>query len=193
MFSQNDEEAHILRACPEPSGRFLDIGAWNACDKSNTRALYERGWRGVMVEPSPGPYRGLLAAYPPGNGVLVVNAAVTLDGNPVEMWLTDDACSTSDQETYEKWAAIVAFQPKKVQIPGISLETLLAHGGFDFVSIDTEGTSGALMLRLLALGQRPRCICVEHDYRASVLRRAAEEDYREVYSSGENLVLVRKW
>jgi FkbM family methyltransferase len=192
MFSQNDEEAHILRACPEPSGRFLDIGAWHATDKSNTRALYERGWVGTLVEPSPGPASGLRAAYATGSGIVVIEAAVTLDGNPVEMWLTDDACSTSDPETHQKWAGIVAFQPEKVQIPGISLETLLAHGGFDFVSIDTEGTSGALMLRLLALGQRPRCICVEHDYKASVLRRAAE-DYREVYSSGENLVLVRKW
>src|SRR5690242_9964329 len=53
-YSQNDEEAAILRACKhvEPQ-RFLDIGAYHPIDNSNTRALYEAGWSGVLVEPQP--------------------------------------------------------------------------------------------------------------------------------------------
>jgi FkbM family methyltransferase len=190
-FSQNFEQEHILRACPEPTGRFLDIGAWHATDKSNTRALWERGWSGVMVEPSPGPFAGLLAAYPPGNGIVLVNAAVTLTGEPVEMWITADAVSTSDPDTWEKWRGIVAYQPEKVLVRGITLESLLVDGDPDFVSIDTEGTSELLLRRLWELGQRPLCICVEHDGRPGEIQ-AACQGYACVYFSGENIVLVRK-
>ena len=58
LYSQNNEQTYILEAFAEKSdGRFLDIGAYDAKLLSNTRALYERGWSGVMVEPSPGPMK----------------------------------------------------------------------------------------------------------------------------------------
>lgn len=45
--------------CPTKK-RFLEIGAWDPITFSNTRALVELGWRGVMIEPSPGPFIELL-------------------------------------------------------------------------------------------------------------------------------------
>lgn len=192
MYSQNDEERFILAVLGE-RGRFLDIGAWNAIDKSNTRALYERGWTGVLVEPSPGPFRNCLAVYPPGNGVSCINAAVVIEPGPVEMWVTDDCCSTSDEETWRKWRKIVAYEPARIQVPGITLEDIFQkHGEFDFVSIDTEGTSVDLMFRLLELGRRPRCICVEHDGRTGeILSRVTSLGYICAAGNGENVVLVR--
>jgi len=191
MYSQNDEEQYILAALGD-RGRFLDVGAWNATDKSNTRALYERGWSGVMIEPSPGPFRGLEAAYPPGNGVLLINAAVVIEPGTVEMWLTDDACSTSDPETYRKWRGIVAYEPQKVRVVGVTVEKLLTAGGFDFVSIDAEGQSVPILFRLMDLGERPKCICVEHDYRqCKIMARMGPLGYVRAYESGENIVLVK--
>jgi hypothetical protein len=58
--SQSDEEKYILEAVGDQPGRFLDIGCWDPITFSNTRALTERGWSGVMVEPSPGPFVELL-------------------------------------------------------------------------------------------------------------------------------------
>ncbi len=61
MYSQFDEERHILEAfADQHSGRFLDVGCWDPITFSNTRALFERGWSGVMIEPSPGPFMELL-------------------------------------------------------------------------------------------------------------------------------------
>lgn len=192
-YSQNLEQDHILSACPESLGRFLDIGAWNAIDKSNTRALYERGWTGVLVEPSPGPFAGLQAAYSPGNGIVLVNAAVVLEPGPISMWVTDDAVSTSDEATWKKWRGIVAFAPQKTQVQGITLEEIFSqYGEFEFVNIDAEGRSVDILFRLLALERRPRCICVEHDYRqGEVLSQVASLGYVSTYESGENLVLVK--
>jgi hypothetical protein len=60
-YSQFEEQDHILHAVQNiTEGRFLDIGSWDAVTFSNTRALFELGWSGVMIEPSPGPFVELL-------------------------------------------------------------------------------------------------------------------------------------
>lgn len=62
MYSQFEEEKHILAAMIDRSGpgKFLDIGCWDPITFSNTRALVERGWSGVMIDPAPGPFLELL-------------------------------------------------------------------------------------------------------------------------------------
>ena len=194
QYSQNDEQRYIVAACLGPPGRFLDIGAWNAIDKSNTRALFERGWTGVLVEPSSGPFQGIQSAYRGVDGMAVINAAVVIEPGSVEMWLTDDCCSTTDWNIWKKWKNLVAFQPLKSVIAGVTLEDIFQqYGEFEFVSIDTEGSSVDLCLRLLVLGHRPRCICVEHDERVVELLGAANAaGYVCSYASGENLVLARQ-
>jgi hypothetical protein len=60
-YSQFEEQDHILQAVKNiTEGRFLDIGCWDAVTFSNTRALFELGWSGVMIEPSPGPFVELM-------------------------------------------------------------------------------------------------------------------------------------
>lgn len=72
-YSQYAEQAAILEAFGwSPDGstyddskrtitpRFLDIGCWDPITFSNTRALVELGWSGVMIEPAPGPFLELL-------------------------------------------------------------------------------------------------------------------------------------
>jgi len=71
-YSQYGEQDHILKAVvdcwiagvdPFPShGTFLDIGSWHPTIFSNTRALIELGWSGVIIEPSPGPFINLMRA-----------------------------------------------------------------------------------------------------------------------------------
>jgi len=55
MFSQNDEEKHIVRFFRDKidKGSFLDIGAYNGKAFSNTHRLALNGWSGVCLEPSP--------------------------------------------------------------------------------------------------------------------------------------------
>ncbi len=62
MYSQNDEERVILELVGDGKGRFLDIGAFDGVMFSNTRALVERGWCGICVEPNPFTFLKLLKA-----------------------------------------------------------------------------------------------------------------------------------
>ena len=192
MFSQNQEETAVLAAC-NGVGRFLDIGAWNAKDKSNTRALYERGWSGVLIEPSPEPFAGLQAEYDGDPRIKLLNVAVGLEPGIIAMHVTADACSTSDTATFEKWQHIVNYTGV-LQVQAITLEDVYdQHGPFDMVSIDAEGVSVDLLHRLFDLGHFPKCIVVEHDGRTTeALSHATECGYACTMANGENLVLVKR-
>jgi FkbM family methyltransferase len=193
-YSQDGEQHHILSACTEAHGRFLELGAWNPTDKSNTRALVERGWEGVMVEPSPVPFSNIEAEYKGNPHIILENAAVALEPGTLDMWITADGVSTSDETIWKKWRNTAKYDPDKVTVKAVTLEDLCrAYGPFDFVSIDTEGTSVALFRKLIDLGQRPKCIVVEYDDKLGEARDIAKAaGYAEVLMNGTNIVVVKQ-
>jgi FkbM family methyltransferase len=188
-YSQGGEEAAILKACEGTIGTFLDIGAFSAKALSNTRALYELGWSGVLIEPSPGPVKALIEEYGNDERVIVIAAAVGLDRHMVKFTATDDALTTSESGNVELWKEKGGFYGS-FWVPQITLaEITNQFGGFDFVNIDTEGTSFAILKDLLATQMRPRCICCEHDGKMLEMSMAATAaGYRMVFVTGENAV-----
>lgn len=190
-FAQQGEDLLILANVPK-YGRALDIGAWHPEKLSNTRALYELGWSLVMVEPSPGPLRTLLEAYGRDERVSVIGAAVGLERGLIEMYVSDDAYSTSHSEHYETWKEEGGFYGKLL-VPRVTIEDLVdRYGGFSFVSIDAEGMSVDLLHRLLATPMNPACICVEYDNRlVEAIKAGQDRGYRVVDANGTNLILAR--
>ncbi len=192
-YSQGGEQAAILAACEGiTAGAFLDIGAFCATALSNTRALYELGWGGVMIDPSPGPIKGLVQEYGNDDRVKVVCAAVGMDRHMVKFRITDDAVSTSEAGNEETWKTRGGFYGS-LWVPQITLGDIIHQfGGFDFVNIDTEGTSVDLFGVLMATEMLPRCVCVEHDGRMiEVMRIANSRGYKMVLATGENAVFSR--
>lgn len=195
-YSQYEEQEHILRAFEgRRPGRFLDIGAYNAFEFSNTRALYEMGWSGVMIEPAPGPMSSLVKTYGNEPRIVLVQALVGFShwDSLVSMHVTDDCVSTVKGYEYEKWREKAKYDGL-VMIPRIPVEQFVkVSPRFDFINFDAEGVSVDLCLyvvRELAAG--PRCICCENDGRAEELQSALRRyDYDVVYSNFTNTVLVR--
>lgn len=203
MYSQNDEQAHILKwveyneakvvasGC-EPSRRLLDIGAWDPKTFSNSRALIEAGWGGVLIEPSPIPFAALINAYVDREDITLLNGAVSCMDDFMWMDTTPDALSTFDAGEREKWESRgTKFQRRLV--PTWTIETLLtAFGGFAFVNIDTEGNAVDIAREYLATGQEPYCICVEHNRRIEELMKYAQpRGYAAVHITDENVILAR--
>ncbi len=51
MYAQNNEDDILATFFSNiPNGSFLEIGAFHPKNLSNTRALVEKGWGGVMVD-----------------------------------------------------------------------------------------------------------------------------------------------
>lgn len=84
--SQNGEDgivARIFDVIGETTRLCGEFGAWDGLHLSNTRALVERGWRGVMIERDPERFAALTQTYPAGSGVLCIEAAVDDEANTV--------------------------------------------------------------------------------------------------------------
>ena len=191
-YSQNEEERYILEACSGiEAGRFLDIGAWDARKFSNTRALFERGWRGVMIEPSPGPLKNLVLEYGSTEGMTVIGAAVGVEEKVAPIQITDDALSSGEAAHIDRWASYAKYLGA-LWVPHLTPDWIMHQfGAFNFVSIDTEGTSLNILDAILKTEMLPRCICVEHDNRiVEVSQIAQSRCYACVYTSGENMVWV---
>lgn len=200
-YSQYDEQHAILGyfdAVPlghkgRGEGRFLDIGAWDPICFSNTRALFERGWSGVMIEPSPTPLLSLLKAYGDEPRIKIIEAAVGLEDSLVSFQVSDDSVSTLDPESFAKWKDQAAFRGS-VSVRTITWPQINTWwDGFDFVNIDAEGISVDLFHSMLGSGVKPVCVCVEHDGRLAELAGVATAPnvrYKMLYSNGTNAVFA---
>lgn len=61
-YGQEGEDIILRHLLPQPTGFFVDIGAHHPVRFSNTWALYQRGWRGINIDATPGsmvPFRTL--------------------------------------------------------------------------------------------------------------------------------------
>ena len=64
-FSQDYEDLIIDKLLGnKATGTYLDIGAFDPTDLSNTKRFYDRGWRGCNVEPDPVRFQKFLQARP---------------------------------------------------------------------------------------------------------------------------------
>lgn len=191
MFSQNDEEKYILNYFGDFKGRFLDIGAFDGVNLSNTRELIERGWTGVMVEPSPSVFPRLVENTKEP-GITLINAAIaSIDGH-VDFWDNDQAVATAVPSEMDRWED-QAF--KKCRVPAMTVSTLLSQnpGPYHFISIDAEGMDYDILRQIKPIRLNCRMVCVEHN--GKVLNECREYlydfGYKVLLVNAENLIMVR--
>lgn len=112
MYSQSSEEQAILDAVGDKTGTFIDIGAYDGKTFSNTLALVERGWSGVMVEPSLAGFSQLLDRHGSNPRITLVHGIVGHGAGLTGFWNTDDAVSTTQQGNYDRWKHSTRYQAK---------------------------------------------------------------------------------
>lgn len=195
MYSQNNEEEIILKLLGDITGVFLDVGAYDGKAFSNTLALIERGWRGILVEPSPGPFAKLTDRHNGNINLALINSAVGKNVGSVSFWPSEDGVSTTVETHFKKWNSVVVFG-EPIQVPQITFHDIAAlypvwFLDIKFLNIDTEGTSADLLL-LFPFGlARPQVVCVEHDNRSLELKSHMRDyGYRCELENGENLIFV---
>ncbi len=164
--SQYGEHEHILKHFAGRIGRFLDIGAYDGLNLSNTRQLMELGWYGVCVEPSPFVFPHLaknLEQFPLVHGI---EAAIVPDteqcNGTVKFWAVEDALSTTDprhKAIIERHNPAIKYQ--ETTVAALKWHQLLKHypEPFDFINIDVEGMNWPL----LRDGPLAEMVCIEMD------------------------------
>lgn len=194
MFSQNNEEQVIgdyFAAHGVGTRRFLDLGAHDGQQFSNSRALALAGWSGVLMEPAPGPFLALLDRYGGQDGFLLVNAAIAATAGLVVFHdANGDMVGSMDTVHVYKWSTIVKF--RQFTVCAITPAMLLDYVGteFDFINLDVEGMSADLFHLLVDAGAKARCWCIEHDGRADeIVERCGTMRLSELSRNGENIIV----
>lgn len=191
MYSQRDEEKYILSNLPA-TGRFLDIGAYNGKTFSNTLALVEKGWKGVCVEPSPEAFVQLLQLHRSNNNITLVNALAGFNWCLRKFHSSADAVATSEQSNYDKWKKNAAF--REIFIPELPISELIrVHPGpYDFVNIDTEGSSWPLLQSIDLKAMNVKLLCVEFDsFFGAVTKHLESLGFKTIYHNSENILAKR--
>lgn len=193
MCSQNNEDDVILEYFGDKAdGRFLDIGAHAGKVFSNTYALVERGWSGVLVEPSPGAFVELLRLHGGNERLTLVNAAVFYKPGWQRFSDADgDMVGSLNSQHVEKWSSRTNF--KQYRLWAVSPQDLIDTFGdtYDFINVDVEGFSCALACQLLGMATAD-CWCIEHDNRTDEIIAVAEPlGLKQLAWNQENVVLGR--
>lgn len=96
-FSQNGEDgiiAAVFEAIGTESTLCCEFGAWDGIHLSNTRALIQRGWSGVMIESNPERFRSLRDNYTGNDSVVCLQHTVGTGENSLGSLLRANGVST---------------------------------------------------------------------------------------------------
>lgn len=196
MYSQEGEEKVILDYFGPFNGRFLDLGAYDGKAFSNTLALYDKGWSGVLVEASPQCFKSLQRIYKDRKRSSLVCACVVAGGPRMVKFYDDGGANATVSTSHkQKWLDVPYTE---IYVPGIGVRQLLQAfpGKFDFISIDLEGISWEVLVELgphlLNLKTRLLCVEVESEQgRAESFMKSLGYDLLGKFPVGANMIF--KW
>lgn len=166
MFSQNDEERVILEFFKGVTGNFLDIGAYNGLELSNTRQLALSGWKGIMLEPAPEPFAAMAELYRGAPNVVLVNAAMSSRNHWVDFHFekTRQWAGTISPECLKKHQIDVRYSFKVMTVTPDQVSELggsLSMRPFHFVSIDAEWMDFDIVEHSGSMLDLTELLCVE--------------------------------
>jgi FkbM family methyltransferase len=199
MRSQNNEEALVKEYFGTKLGTFIDIGANDGMTLSNTYAAAQRGWKGVMVEPSPSAFAKLVPNMK-GLDVQCVQAAIndksgtqTLYDSGEHLNVGDTALlSTLEIEHTHKWGC--SFESVDVRV--ITFAQLLKEVNIeraDLISIDAEGVDMNVLkqIDLLQIGCKMLIIEHEHANEVEMLEYCRSYGMKKYARNHQNLIMIR--
>lgn len=180
-YAQNFEDVLLWRVFRMVSkGFYIDVGAAHPDTNSVTRAFYDRGWRGINVEPVPELYGRLCAARPrdinlrqalgsheePGTVyVLAGKGPSTVDATLAELHRSDDDDVRAQDAPVTTLTAICReHAPETVH----------------FLKIDVEGAEGAVLEGADFATCRPWIVVVEATAPGTTVATHAEWEHRLV-------------
>lgn len=160
MASQHEEDTIINKYFGnQDNGVYVDIGAGDPIKFSNTYALYQRGWRGLVIEPYHIYHEAWKKERP--EDVLLPIAVMHYEGE-AEMCITATVGSWVGNEYKEQ------NKGELYKVPCDTMNNILEKHGItnlDFVSIDIESNEDNLISHWDLDKYKPKVICIERQIR----------------------------
>ena len=181
-FSQSGEDLLIKSAIDHYSIKditYLDIGANHPVKGNNTFFFYQRGYRGVLVEPNPVLYKKLVVQRPQD---ICLNIGVGIDDTKsAKFYIFDEAHSAYNTFSETEMKACVESGVVLKQVSDISLQDIntIIKNNFQqppaILSIDVESMDEAIIQSLDFNTNAPLIICTETASLSGILSGAEEK------------------
>ena len=194
-YAQNFEDVILWRALGDISGGFyVDVGAHDPIADSISKAFYERGWRGIHIEPQDEFAQRLRQDRPEDR---IIQAIVSDVPGPVTFFEVPDGkgLATASPEIAAAHAQLRGYHVKQTVTIAVTLDEVLKQAPNNIVhwlKIDVEGFE-AQVLKGWHSDCRPWVIVIEatapleqtssHEEWESLI---LEKDYDLVYQDGLN-------
>lgn len=199
-YSQNNEEEVILKYFEGKTGTFCSIGENDGITFSNVRALAERNWRGVMVEPSPKAFEKLKELYEGHKGFYIYPFAIGSHNGKAMLQESGPLCSANDiglvstfhNSEMDRFKRTVAYTPIEVKIyKWKTFLNRLTIKEFDFISMDCEGSELDILPDMDL--SKTSCVCLEWNSKPELKTEYEKylEGFKLIYTSAENLIYAR--
>lgn len=195
-YSQSDEQLYILDYFLDKSdGKFLDIGAFHVFKFSNVRALYEKGFSGVLVEPQPENYFAIADHYKNEPRIEVLNVAIGAESGEIDFYESGgDAVGTTDLDHMKKWSD-GGVKYTKIKVKQVSVNEFMHEYCFDvdMLSIDTEATNMVIFRNMPEfVWKQIRLLVIEHDgFQKEIEDKLTDYGFTKLYENGENILLAK--
>ena len=161
-YAQNYEDVMLWRALKHINqGFYVDVGAYDPIIHSVTQAFYERGWRGINIEPVSLCHERLCAARPFDINLLL--AVADTEGAVIFYEIPETGLSTLDVEAAQKYRA-AGWTVTEKKLPVLTLDQILekyVKGPIHFLKIDVEGGEKNALNGLNLSRWRPWILVVE--------------------------------
>lgn len=196
MYSQCREEEVILNWFKNRSiGKLLDIGACDPFYLSNTRALIEIGFSGVLVEPVPSAVEIFKKEYKNNNKIEICSNAIDTTVGIKDFYIGQDSYLSTLSKEFTQNPNLLAlnFKYKLSKVEAITPNMLFEKYGydFDFIDLDVEGSNWDI-LQLIPFEKLNKLslICIEHkhDDFKTINSFMIERGFTEVYKNTLNVI-----
>lgn len=192
-YSQYGEDiilAKILKV--KKNGFYIDIGAHHPTDLNNTQYFYNRGFRGINIEPNPELIEEFYVQRPED---INLNVGVAPNEGEMEFYLVE----ASTLSTFNKEAAHQSCEIYKTKIKGqitvktTSLKKIIEEHAnskvIDFISVDAEGYDLAVLQSNDWQKHRPTLVMVEiNQDMDNILKFMSENNYEVLYNNATNCI-----
>ncbi len=161
-YAQNFEDVMLWRALGHiENGFYIDIGAQDPIQDSVSRAFYERGWRGIHVEPTQH-YAKLLKANRPDE--LVLQVAVGAKAGTMDFFEIPDTGISTGARTIAKQHQKRGFSSRTISVPCVTLASIFKScvgKEIHWLKIDVEGMEKQVIQGWGSEKSRPWIIVIE--------------------------------
>jgi FkbM family methyltransferase len=144
-YAQNFEDVLLWRAVGDAGpGVYVDVGAQSPDVDSVSRLFFERGWRGIHVEPVP-EYAQALRDRRPGDTIVQAAVGAARGLNEFHVF-ADTGLSTLDSAVARSHVD-AGFEEGVLQVATVTLDDVLAKAGAEvqWLKIDVEGAESAVI------------------------------------------------